>query len=483
MRLTRITLAIIALIIGAGFNLLVRDQLAEVEPQLFQATEEVMVDMANILAEIAAENFGEDEQELKNLGQAMDAARGRTIDALIFEHDKKKIGTDIYITNSRGILLYDSGYPERVGEDFSQQRDVYLTLRGKYGARSSPGGKNEDFPSVLHVAAAIGERQDPLGVLTVYKQKSDVLPIMQRRVSEIWWGTGLVGGGILFCVGVVFIWQYRPIAQLTEYTREIEAGKRVKLPYLGLGKEVNTLAKSLESMREALEGRQFAERYVQTLTHEMKSPLAGIRGAAELLGEDEGGMTKQERTRFFENIQVETRRTDRLLTRLLELSALESKRVLVAADELDLVALVDQAVANVRIVVEQAGVSLEVLRVARVALVRGDSFILRAAFHNVLENAIDFSPKGGSVEISIAEKGEGFAVSIKDEGEGIPDYALEKVFDRFYSLRHLRTGKKGTGLGLTLVKEAVELHGGTIGITSELGQGTKVDIWLPKVLT
>jgi len=339
--------------------------------------------------------------------------------------------------------------------------------------------EEDDTSSVLHVAALIGPPDAPLGVLTVYKPQSDVLPIIRRRVSEIWWGTGLVGGGILFCVAVVFIWQYRPISKLTEYARRIEQGKREPLPYLGLGREVNTLARGLESMRAALEGRQFAERYVQTLTHEMKSPLAAIRGAAELLNEDTTTMPEADRRKFLENIRAETMRADRLMTRLLELSALEGKTKLDASETMDLAQVVKRAVDGAKAMAELAGVKLDFQLPPEPAMVSGDSFILRAAVTNLLENAIDFSPAGEVVAVSIETKDGTHRVIIEDRGEGIPDYAREKIFERFFSLRHLRTGRKGTGLGLTLVKEAAELHQGTVTMEERQGGGTRFVISIP----
>jgi two-component system, OmpR family, sensor histidine kinase CreC len=443
MRLTRITLLIIALIIATGFNLLVRKQLGDVEPQLFQATEEAMVDMANIMASFAEREFPERSFRPQAFSEAMALAHQREIKATIFHHSKEKMGTDLYITDTTGLVIFDSGHPERVGQDFSEKRDVYLALRGKYGARSSRTHEDDDTSSVLYIAALIGEPTNPLGVLTVYKSQADVLPIIRRRVSEIWWGTGLVGGGILLCVGVVFIWQYRPISKLTEYAREIEQGKRSPLPYLGLGKEVNTLARALESMRESLEGRQFAERYVQTLTHEMKSPLAAIRGAAELLNEDSQPMPKADQSRFLDNIHAETLRADRLLTRLLELSALEGKTKLESSELIDFREVVERAVSQAKAMADLAGVRLTRGGLDKPMMVRGDSFVLRAAVTNLLENAIDFSPS--DLEVSIAlETAAGFhRVHISDAGEGIPEYAREKVFERFFSLRHLRTGRKG----------------------------------------
>jgi two-component system sensor histidine kinase CreC len=479
MRLTRITLAIIAIIIAAGFNLLVRKQIADVEPQLFQATEEAMVDAANILAAFAEQSFADGRFDGERFSAAMDVVHRRELDATIHNHRKTLVGMDFYVTDVKGIVLHDSANPERVGEDLSKENDVYLTLQGKYGARSSRRVEEDDTSSVMHVAAPIGDAKKPLGVLTVYKAQADVFPIIRRRISEIWWGTGLVGGGILFCVGVVFIWQYRPISRLTEYARKIERGERTPLPYLGLGKEVNTLARALESMREALEGRRFAERYVQTVTHEMKSPLAAIRGAAELLEEDFDSMPEADKRRFLENIRAETLRADRLLTRLLELSALEGKTKLENTEVIDLREIARSSVGQAGAMAGLAKVNLSMGESVGSMEVRGDAFILRAAVTNLLENAVDFSPGGEAVLIGF-ETGGGFhRVTVSDNGCGIPDYAREKVFDRFFSLRHLNAGRKGTGLGLTLVKEAAELHLGSVSLEAREGGGTRAVLSIP----
>jgi two-component system sensor histidine kinase CreC len=479
MRLTRITLTVLALIIAAGFNLLVRKQLADVEPQLFQATEEVMVDAANILSSVAEEGFKNGSFDETALRNAMVSVHGKTLDARIYNHTKTKVGIDVYVTDAAGIILFDSGHPERKGEDFSRQNDVYLTLRGKYGSRSTRMDESDDTSSVMHVAAPIGDASKPLGVLTAYKAQSDVLPIIRRRISEIWWGTGLVGGGILFCVGAVFVWQYRPISKLTEYARDIESGKRRPLPYLGLGKEVNTLARALESMRESLEGRQFAERYVQTLSHEMKSPLAAIRGAAELLNEDAGTMPEEDKRRFLGNISAEALRADRLLAKLLELSVIEGKTALDVSEVMDLQILLDRVIVESRAMADLAGVFIELQESAVSAMVQGDPFILRAAIMSLLENAVDFSPEGGTVTVGISSEGECHCIVIEDEGEGIPDYAGQKVFDRFFSLRHMSSGRKGTGLGLTLVREAAELHHGNVVLEKVEPHGTRAVLSIP----
>lgn len=472
MRFTRVTLFFIAFIITLGFYQLARNFLAEVEPQTFQATEEVMVDTANVLAEIVAADVVKTD-ELRN---AFEGAHDREIEARIFEHTKRTVGIHVYLTDAKGVVVFDSDGGRREGENFATKRDVARTLAGKYGARSSRDREDDSTTSVLYVAAPIGNPAQPDGVLTVYKAQVDVLPLVRERQRIIYTACGMIGGGILFLIGAVFLWLFHPIGKITEYARAIERGERPQKPKIGIGREVNTLAHALDSMRDVLEGRRYAERYIQTLTHEMKSPLAAIRGAAELLDEE---MPVEVRKRFLENIRAETARSERLINRLLELAAIEGRTSLDTADEVDFHAIVALAIDQARPLAEVAGVRLADRAEASPVLLRGDSFILRAAVTNLLENAIDFSPRGGAVDIDVESTGGNVVLSIRDHGPGVPDYAREKIFERFYSLRHLSSKRKGTGLGLTLVRETAELHGGTITLEPAAGGGTVARLTLP----
>jgi len=468
-RFTRVTLFFIAFIITLGFYQLARHFLAEVEPQTFQATEEVLVDISHVLAESVETEMANGESTPEKLREAFARVHKRTFESKIFDHIKTSVGINAYVTDANGRVLFDSQDGEREGEDFSDKRDVMLTLKGEYGARSSRNVKLDSTSSVLYVAAPIGDPKNPKGVLTVFKPQADVLPLIRERKRIIYTACGMIGGGIIVLIGVVFLWLFRPIGQITEYARAVERGERPKKPRIGIGREVNTLAKALDSMRDALEGRRYAQHYIQTLTHEMKSPLAAIRGAAELLDEE---MPPETRQRFLNNILEETARSERLINRLLELAAIESRASLEQAEVVNLRAIVATAMDQAKPLAELAKVMLEVTAFPDPLELRGDAFILRAAILNLLENAIDFSPSGGSIRIAANITGDKVALTIGDSGPGIPEYAKEKIFDRFYSLRHHSVGRKGTGLGLTLVKEAAELHGGTIALEPAEEGGT-----------
>lgn len=476
MRFTRVTLFFIAFIITLGFYQLARHFLAEVEPQTFQATEEMMVDTANLLAELVEEDLGDGKLDDSSLRQAFDDAHARKFEARIYDHVKKSMSINAYVTDAKGVVIFDTDDGRRVGQNLSGMRDVSRTLAGEYGARSTHETPDQKTPSVFYVAAPIGDPKSPIGVLTVFKPERDMIPIVRERRKIIYTACALIGGGILFLIGAVFLWLFHPIGKITEYARAIERGERPNKPRIGIGREVNTLAHALDSMRDVLEDRKYVERYVQTLTHEMKSPLAAIRGAAELLDED---MPVEDRRRFLGNIRAETARSEKLINRLLELSAIESRTSLEGADEIDLQEILSLAVEQTRPLAEVAGISFAEQCEESPFMVKGDAFILRAAVTNLLENAVDFSPRGGAVEITLAKQETSVALCIRDHGEGIPDYARERIFERFYSLRHHTARRKGTGLGLTLVKEAAELHGGSISLDPAEEGGTVARFTLP----
>lgn len=478
MRLTRVTLFLIAGIITLGFYQLARNFLAEVEPQTFQATEEMMVDAANLLAEVVAAVPPADGATPSGLRQAFEAAHARRFDALIFDHLKHRVGINAYLTDAKGVVVFDSDGGRREGLDLSAKRDVALTLAGHYGARSSRQQPDDSSTSILYVAAPVGDPSHPLGVLTVYKPQLDVMPLVRARQRIIYTACGLIGSGILFLIGAVFLWLFHPLGKITAYARAIERGERPAKPSLGSGREVNTLASALDSMRTALEDRDYVERYIQTLTHEMKSPLAAIRGAAELLNEDMPPATRQ---RFLDNILAETARSDRLITRLLELAAIENRPRLDQPAEIDFREILARAIEQARPLAEIAGVEFTQRPVATPLPVRGDAFILRAAVTNLLENAIDFSPRGQRIDITLGTQDGRLVLAIRDHGAGIPEYARHKVFERFYSLRHPGSGRKGSGLGLTLVREAAELHAGTITLQPAPGGGTTATWSLPLI--
>jgi two-component system sensor histidine kinase CreC len=231
-------------------------------------------------------------------------------------------------------------------------------------------------------------------------------------------------------------------------------------------------------MRDALAGRNYVAVYVQTLTHELKSPLSAIRGAAELL--HERGMPAEDRARFIGNIERETQRIQELVDRMMELAALESQRRLPNVEPVALVPLLEDCVATARAAGLARGLAVE-LAVVEPAWVEGEAFLLRRAIGNLLANALDFSGERGRITVALLPRGRSVDITVRDQGPGIPDYAGGKVFEKFFSLARPHSAKRSTGLGLTFVKEIAELHHGRVALRNAEGGGALATLSLPRI--
>ncbi|MDO9166124.1 MAG: two-component system sensor histidine kinase CreC, partial [Rhodoferax sp.] len=302
-----------------------------------------------------------------------------------------------------------------------------------------------------------------IGVLTVARPNHTLEPYIQRSRDRILhWSWGLLGFSL--AIGLLFTWwMASSLSRLRGYANAVARGERAELPRMGRlsgNTEFSDLAQAVERMRLKLEDKAYVENYVHTLTHELKSPLAAIRGAAELLQEP---LPEAERERFAANIERQTERLQQLIDRLLALADVEQMRQLRDVEDVDLSALTREALHTLepRLRLKNLGVRDEL---GEAITVRGNRFLIAQALHNLLDNAIDFSPAGGELALRLVREGAWVQWSLRDQGPGVPDYAIGRIFERFYSLPRSDAQDKSSGLGLCLVKEVSDLHGGEIRV-------------------
>ena len=217
---------------------------------------------------------------------------------------------------------------------------------------------------------------------------------------------------------------------------------------------------------------------MQSLTHEMKSPLAAIRGAAELLQEP---LPEADRQRFARHIQAQEQRLTETIDKLLALAEVEQHGWLQRRERIDAGALVEQVVQAVDARLTPHGVRIHRAPPAGTWAVEGDAFLLRRALGNLLDNALAFSPPDGSVELVVEQADGQVRFIVRDRGPGIPDYAHERVFERFYSLPRPDSGQRSSGLGLPFVREVMRLHGGEASLRNRPDGGAEAVLSLPAV--
>ena len=310
----------------------------------------------------------------------------------------------------------------------------------------------------MYIAAPVTDNGRIIGVLSVGKPNLAMAPVIKRSERRILWAGGALLG-IALLIGVAMVWWINfSIGKLVRYADSVTADRPLPLPDAG-SSELRKLAQALESMRLKLEGKNAIENYVYALTHELKSPLAAIRGAAEILRE---APPPEVAARFTRNILAQNARMQALVENLLQQARLEN-RLEIAQRPVSVAALF-------RRLAEERDIALAAknltLRWQETSLsVEGDGELLAQALGNLLDNAIDFTPAEGEIVLGAEEGDGGVRLTVCDTGSGIPDYALGRIFERFYSLPR-DNGQKSSGLGLAFVREVARLHQGDIELVN-----------------
>lgn len=447
-----------------------RDKL---QPALRQSMEDTLVDSANLLAEFARRDLVNGTAANGDFARNLEAFAARRLNAEIWGIHKDKPNHRIYLTNAKGIVLYDSDHLAE-GQNYARWNDVYRTLRGSYGARTTRADVANPDSSVMYVAAPVINEGRLIGVVTVAKPSGSVQPFFDQALNGLAHaGVVVLAAGLL--MGLLLSWWItRSLTRLENYAHAVSRGERVTLPRLS-GREVRVLGLALEDMRQKLEGKQYVEHYVLGLTHELKSPLAGIRGAAELI---EPEMPAADQARFLGNIRAQAHRMTDIIDRLLALAKLESRQGLVDVSEINARGLLDEVVADQASQITARRLTIH-LDADPQLTVQGEHFLLKQALSNLLDNAIAFSPVDSSIEIGALRDGDTINFTVRDHGPGIPDYAIDRVFERFYSLPRPDGAPKSTGLGLPFVREVAMLHGGEIRLTHHHLSGCSATLQIP----
>lgn len=470
------------LIVGLAGWFVLNVFVAEVKPGVREAMEDTLVDSANLVAELVApdlaagKSFGDTQGPLHDrTAAALGAYTRREVKAGIWDIEKRSLDHRVYVTDAAGHVVYATD-PALIGQDFSRWNDVHRTLRGDYGARATREVPGNDGTSVMYVAAPVIWEGRTIGVVSVGKPSVTVAPFIARSEAKIR-DRGLLLLLVAGLIGALFTWHLtRAIGRMRRYALDVAEGRRSPPPRSS-ARELSELAQALTAMRERLEDRRYVERYVHTLTHELKGPLAAIRGAAELLAEED--MPPAERARFLANIRGQEERLRQVAERMLNLARVEQQDALQESSQVDLMRLSGDAMEAVAATARGRGITIELAGPSALGI-RGDSFLLRQALDNLLENAIAFSPAGGRIDLSLTAAPGTATIAVRDRGPGVPDYALDRVFERFFSLPRPDGTGKSTGLGLSLVREVAALHGGKAHLTNHPEGGALAALELPR---
>ena len=369
-------------------------------------------------------------------------------------------GTHIILVAVNGTIIGDSKGEEDLGKNYTDSSTSPLELS------LVRGGVNEALGRVYISSDPTAEPY--------------VAPFL--RLSESINRSLLLGGSLAIGIALLltFVLSRRmtsPIGVLAKAARRLGHGdlsQRVRLQGEG---EVAGLARAFNSMAAELEyAEQLRRNMVADVAHELRTPLSNIRGYLEAIRD---GMIEPNAAAI-QSLNEEATLLSRLVNELQELSLAEAGELKLVYQAEDIANLVRQAVTPWQPQLMAGEISLALDLPDKLPPVNIDWQRVNQVLHNILENAVVHTPKGGTIRVAANEKGKWVEVSVSDTGKGIPAEDLPHIFERFYRVDKSRArATGGSGLGLTIAKRLVEAHGGTMAVESRLGKGSCFSFTLP----
>jgi signal transduction histidine kinase len=236
------------------------------------------------------------------------------------------------------------------------------------------------------------------------------------------------------------------------------------------------------ALRERNEALEDADKikidFVHHVSYELRSPLTNIIGFVHLLGDPSTGPLQEKQREYLDYITVSTDTLLALINNILDLATIDAGRMQLNLGQVDIRATMEAAAEGVRDRLAGPGLTLDIRTPTDIGAFTADERRIRQILFNLLANAVSFSPAGETITLIAERRADAVVFAVTDRGPGIPADLQEKVFDWFES-HPLGSQHRGPGIGLSLVRSFVELHGGTVGIASVVGQGTTVTCTFP----
>ncbi|NMC52848.1 MAG: HAMP domain-containing protein [Chloroflexi bacterium] len=363
--------------------------------------------------------------------------------------------SDVSLFNLRRAVQNFPNDPERVYRFADAQKQTWLfTLR------------RIDADTFLFA----GILQPRLAALTLFRNEL-VDPILKA-------GAAALVLAILFSL-TLSAWIANPLQRMSKAAQSLAHGSGQKLPLEG-PREVQQLGGSLNQMADQVKASQDSQRdFIANVSHELKTPLTSIQGYAQALSD--GTVSSAEDVRKAADvILTESQRMNRLVIDLLSLARLEAGTADLEKGPLDLQSLLSGLTEQFAFRARELDVRLET-QLDAVPEMMGDGDRLAQVFSNLLDNALKFTPAGGTIKVSCQRNGNWIETCVIDSGTGIPAEDLGRVFERFYQVEksRRRSGTNSAGLGLSIARQIVLAHAGDISAQSEVGQGSVFMVKLP----
>ncbi len=477
--------------------------LKSVQPNLVkQRTEKHTVIINNTSNHIERLNLNFEEKSLKNfllstrfLFQNLERVQFYNLDGnLVADTNVLDLDSNVF-TKTEAVM--EEKIENNISLNQKQETELNKQKKETQSIKNFLENKKKDEPLVFEIREGdnlyvktldnVNVNEQVVGYIIVTEQSNEILTAVEERKNFII-RTVLAIAVVIF-IFLIFLSRYilKPIAGLVAYTESIKAkdesmGKIEK--YLYRSDELGLLSRSLNNMTKDLQQRtQRAENSSADLAHEIRNPLASLKGASELL---DNTSDKVERSKLIKLLSHDVERIERLITDYSQMLKDEASLSREKMKVLDMDVLIRNVVdefnntnsvseKNIKFIVNRKNLNGDKLQLF------GIENRLEQVLANLLDNAVSFSPKNSNIIIDIESNKENISLKIKDAGPGFSEINTEKIFKRFYSNRPEKFGEH-SGLGLNIVKSIVEMHGGNVRAfnRSDVKSGAEIELHLPK---
>lgn len=381
---------------------------------------------------------------------------------------------ELQFLNANGdIIVSSTGFPTEGDEPLNDYYDAVRSSRG-VGTWS---GVNSNGESVLAVSRLISKKAGSSAGAVRFVVSLEEANQLVIALTLVMFTFVVIILFFMLISGSYFISSIvAPVQEIGASAREIAKGNFDIRLNAAHNDEIGALASSINSMaNELADSERVKNDFISTVSHELRTPLTAIKGWGETL-RDCGAEDHELLDKGMNIIISESERLSGLVEDLLDFSHMQSGRMRMSFEQLDVVAEVTSAVCLFNEQCTQENKTLTFNAPDKICPVTGDKGRLRQVFVNIIENAIKYTDRGGSVNVNVQQSGSSVAVRIKDDGCGIAPEDINRVSRRFYKAN---VSRRGFGIGLAVAEEIIMMHHGSMSIESTQGVGTEVTVTLP----
>ncbi|AIQ74317.1 MULTISPECIES: sensor histidine kinase [Paenibacillus] len=381
----------------------------------------------------------------------------------------------IFNISKDGNVILHSGVHDRSDRSFIQASDVSRIFAGKSVdfEYKDPAGH-----SYFIIGKPIMEgdtTQSVLYVMSSTESMKQSLASIRNLLLIAGIGAFILAIGI---TGVIAMILSRPLIKMQKATRKIAAGELETRLSIRSNDEIGFLAEAINDLAVDLQRyRDTRQEFLANISHELRTPITYLEGYTKVI-KDGLYETEGERDLYLDIIHQEAHRLQHLVDDLFELAKMEEGKVTLTQEWIDLSQLAEQAVRRVELKAKEKGLLLKLQLSGDAYMIRGDQKRMEQIIMNLLENAIRYTDEG-EIIVHMEFAADAATLIVEDTGIGIPEEELPYIFERFYRVEKSRSRQYGgSGLGLSIVKKLVELHGGKIRMISQPGAGTRCEVQL-----